>query len=193
MSEYIAIYKKRLIARGNLSTIVRKTKAVRPDIEPYVFELDTCKRIDFSWQGDVETVIKGLPESDTTDTPSNQQKRGRPKLGVTAKEVTLLPRHWDWLAQQRGGASVTLRSLVDSAMKNITVEQRINQKQNQLYQLLSVFADEPGFEEATRALYRNSQALFEKSVATWPSDIQSLILEKFTAIAQLHQQEQVDD
>src|SRR5665213_1978029 len=40
---------------------------------------------------------------------------GRPKLGVQAREVTLLPRHWDWLNSQPGGASAALRKLVEEA------------------------------------------------------------------------------
>src|ERR1700739_3037247 len=42
---------------------------------------------------------------------------GRPKLGVVAREVTLLPRHWDWLATQPGGGSVALRKLVGEARR----------------------------------------------------------------------------
>ena len=43
---------------------------------------------------------------------------GRPKLGVVAREITLLPRHWDWLAQQTGGASVAIRKLVEEARRD---------------------------------------------------------------------------
>src|ERR1700679_3549712 len=54
------------------------------------------------------------PFPPTEDAP----KPGRPKLGVTAREVTLLPRHWDWLATQPGGASIALRRLVEDARSN---------------------------------------------------------------------------
>src|SRR4051812_16383808 len=43
---------------------------------------------------------------------------GRPKLGVSAREVPLLPRHWDWLARQPGGASAALRRLVEQASRD---------------------------------------------------------------------------
>lgn len=182
-TEYLAIHDNQLIARGDLPTIVRQTKALGSDIEPVVLEFDTCTRIDFSWHGDEQTVLDGLPKS----TEEASGKRGRPKLGVKSKEVTLLPRHWEWLATQRGGASVTLRRLVDQAMKNVTLEDRIKIKQNQLYSLMALLSDEAGFEEAARALYRNSKVSFEQATASWPEGLRALILEKFNAIGDLHQ------
>ncbi len=182
IKEYLAIHDNKLIARGDLPTIVHKTKAISAEIEPVVLEFDTCKRIDFSWYGDEQTVLDGLPKSDE----DASGKRGRPKLGVKSKEVTLLPQHWEWLATQRGGASVTLRRLVDQAMKNVTIEDQIKIKQNQLYSLMSILSDEACFEEAARALYRNSKVSFEQATATWPEDLRALILEKFNAISDLH-------
>jgi hypothetical protein len=63
-----------------------------------VFEVVSCRRIDFSWYGDAKTV---LANASTDNTQGN--KRGRPKLGGKAKEVTLLPRHWECLSTQKGG------------------------------------------------------------------------------------------
>ena len=183
LTQYIAFHGKTITARGDLDAIVRESKAISPDIEPIVLELDTCKRIDFSWHGDIETVLGNLPKPEAQ--PVN--KRGRPKLGVKSKEVTLLPRHWEWLATQRGGASVTLRHLVDQAIKNASPEDLIAIKQNQLYELMSLFADEPGFEEASRALYRNSKVSFQAAIQAWPEDIKQLVIEKFDAIGQQHQ------
>lgn len=191
-TEYIAIYDKRVLARGDLETIVRKTKAIDASIEPIVLAWDTCKRIEFSWYGDAETVLANLPAPSAAADRAVTRKRGRPKLGVTAKEVTLLPRHWEWLASQRGGASVTLRRLVDQAIKNASPEERIRVLQNQLYSLISILADEPGFEEATRALYRNSRVSFEAAIQPWPDDFKALVMEKFDAISQQHQR-QADD
>lgn len=186
-TEYVAIHDKRVVARGDLETIVRKTKAIDASIEPIVLALDTCKRIEFSWHGDAETVLGNLPAPSAPADSAATRKRGRPKLGVTAKEVTLLPRHWEWLASQRGGASVTLRRLVDQAIKNASPEERISVLQNQLYSLMSILADEPGFEEATRALYRNSRVSFEAAIQSWPDDFKALVMEKFEAISQQHQ------
>ncbi|MFC6631853.1 DUF2239 family protein [Microbulbifer taiwanensis] len=186
-TEYVAIHDKQLLARGDLETIVRETKAIDVSIEPIVLALDSCRRIEFSWHGDVETVLGNLPEQGAAASKAAARKRGRPKLGVTAKEVTLLPRHWDWLASQRGGASVTLRRLVEQAIRNASPEERISELQNQLYGLMSIFADEPGFEEATRALYRNSRVSFAAAIQSWPEDIKVLIMEKFDVISQQHE------
>lgn len=161
--EYLAIHDNKLIARGDLPTIVHQTKAISAEIEP--------------------AVLDGVP----TPAEESSGKRGRPKLGMKSKEVTLLPQHWEWLATQRGGASVTLRRLVDQAMKNVTIEDQIKIKQNQLYSLMSILSDEAGFEEASRALYRNSKVSFEQATATWPEDLRALILEKFKAISKLYQ------
>lgn len=182
-NEYVAIHAGALIARGDLEAIVRTTRAKGPDIEPIVLALESCKRIEIDWHGDVQCVLSNLPGLAST-APS---KRGRPKLGVKSKEVTLLPRHWEWLATQRGGASVTLRRLVDLAMNNATLEERISMKQNQLYNLLSVFSDAPGFEEAARAMYRNSRVSFEQAIQLWSQDVKVLVMEKFEEINAIHQ------
>ncbi|GLX77129.1 hypothetical protein tinsulaeT_04690 [Thalassotalea insulae] len=182
-NDYIALYNNALIARGDLASIVKATKAIDKDIEPYVFEFESCKRIDLNWHGDEKAVLASLQE----EQPTTTGKRGRPKLGVKSKEVTLLPRHWQWLAMQRGGASVTLRRLVDEAMKNPPIEQQIKLKQNQLYNLLSVMADEPGFENASRALYRNELSAFETAIQSWSKDIAELLIEKFNEIVHLQQ------
>lgn len=184
-NDYIALLGKKLIARGSLDTIIRQTKAISLDIEPIVLTIDTFKRVELDWHGDTETVLRQLTAMEPEIT-----KRGRPKLGVTSKEVTLLPRHWEWLATQRGGASVTLRRLVDQAIKNANIEDLIKIEQNQLYSLMTLFADEPGFEEASRALYRNSKVSFEASIQTWPVDVKTIVMEKFNAINLLHQGEE---
>ncbi|MCA0893557.1 DUF2239 family protein [Microbulbifer agarilyticus] len=173
-TEYLAIHNGSLIARGDLESVVRKSKSRAAGIEPVVMALDTCKRIELDWQGDVDSVVARL------SAPSG---RGRPKLGVTSREVTLLPAHWEWLATQRGGASVTLRRLVDAAIKNATAEEQLSIQQNQLYKLLSLFADAAGFEEAARAMYRNSRSGFIAATKTWPTDVKDVLLEKFDSFS----------
>ncbi|MET1254610.1 DUF2239 family protein [Aliikangiella maris] len=137
-------------------------------------------------EGNLAAIVRQVKSIEPPQAAKLPVKRGRPKLGVQSKEVTLLPKHWEWLTSQRGGASVTLRRLIDQAIKNVTPEQVIQMKQNQLYNLLNLFADDAGFEEATRALYRNNKANFMQAIATWPKDLQQLIQEKFVAIHQLH-------
>jgi hypothetical protein len=96
--------------------------------------------------------------------------RGRPKLGVVAREVTLLPRHWDWLARQPGGASVTLRRLVEDASRS--PKERARAAANAAYNFLHAIAgDRPAYEEALRALFAHDRAKFEAHIASWPADI----------------------
>lgn len=95
--------------------------------------------------------------------------RGRPKLGVRPREVTLLPRHWEWLGQQPGGASVTLRRLVDAARKDSAERPGPRAARDAAYHFLTVMAgDRPGFEEAMRALYARDAAGFAARSESWP-------------------------
>jgi hypothetical protein len=97
---------------------------------------------------------------------------GRPKLGVVAREVTLLPRHWEWLSRQPGGASVTLRKLVEEARRSGAGRDRVRHAQEVTYRfLLAIAGDLPGYEEAMRALFAARRGRFEELLAAWPSDI----------------------
>ena len=97
---------------------------------------------------------------------------GRPRLGVVAREVTLLPRHWDWLAGQPGGASVTLRRLVEAARKSAAGADDLRTVRDAAYRFISAMAgDLPGFEEASRALFRADREGWLAITAAWPSDI----------------------
>ena len=100
------------------------------------------------------------------------RRAGRPKLGVIAKEVTLLPQHWDWLGLQPGGGSVTLRRLVDEA-RNVSAEKdRVRQAREATYRFMSAMAgDEPGFEEAIRALFAGKRLRFNELILDWPVDV----------------------
>ena len=102
--------------------------------------------------------------------------RGRPKLGVVAREVTLLPRHWDWLAAQPGGASVTLRKLVEEARRANVDRDRQRQASECAYHFMSVMAgDMAGFEEATRALFANDAQKFRLQTEAWPTDVRDYV------------------
>jgi hypothetical protein len=105
---------------------------------------------------------------DLTDAPP-PRPRGRPSLGVEAREVTLLPRHWEWLGKQPGGASVTLRKLVEGAMRQGRSERECR---DAAYRFLSVMAgDRPFFEDAIRALYKGDRVRFEAHARFWPAAI----------------------
>lgn len=117
-----------------------------------------------------------LPLETAQDTPSTDAATsrgpGRPKLGVVAREVTLLPRHWDWLATQTGGASVALRKLVEVARKESQLKDRIRHASAVTYKFMSAMAGhEPGFEEASRALFSQNRELFEHFTTNWSKDV----------------------
>ncbi|HMT15841.1 MAG TPA: DUF2239 family protein, partial [Ottowia sp.] len=101
---------------------------------------------------------------------------GRPRLGVVAREVTLLPRHWDWLAAQPGGASAALRRLVEDARKVHAERDRERAAKERSYRFMSAIAGHlPGFEEASRALFADSAAAFDSRVADWPADVRAYL------------------
>jgi len=102
--------------------------------------------------------------------PAPAKKAGRPKLGVVSREVTLLPRHWDWLAEQPGGASVALRRLIEAARRDPAESRRAAHEA--AYRVLSALAgDLPGFEEACRALFADDREGFQANTAGWPGDV----------------------
>ena len=108
-------------------------------------------------------------EPEPTPTPRGP---GRPRLGVVAREVTLLPHHWEWLAAQPGGASVTLRKLVEHARKAGAADERVRAAQERAYRFLHALAgDLPDYEEVTRALFRGDRARLQSLMASWPGDV----------------------
>ncbi len=104
--------------------------------------------------------------------PEKAAGPGRPRLGVVAREVTLLPRHWEWLAAQPGGASVTLRKLVDAARHDNPQAQIARRRQEAAYRfMLAIGGNLPGFEEASRALFAGDLARLATLIADWPADV----------------------
>lgn len=138
-----------------------------PSASTLTFDRATGKVIDLNLNGTSQDVTKRFePKIEAA------AKRGRPKLGVVAREITLLPRHWEWLAKQQGGASVTLRKLVDAARKDPTGENKNREGIAATYHFMSAIAgDLPFFEEASRALFAGEFAKLKKHMANWPKDI----------------------
>jgi hypothetical protein len=129
-----------------------------------VFDDLTAKVIDLDLRGSIGDVVRRF-------TPPKGP--GRPKLGVIPREVTLLPRHWAWLAEQPGGASVALRRLVEAARK---ADDKADARTAQAaaYRFMAAMAgDRPGFEEACRALFAGDAAKFDEQSRTWPDDIRA--------------------
>lgn len=110
---------------------------------------------------------------DSAPEPEPEPRRpGRPKLGVVAREVTLLPRHWEWLSAQPGGASVALRKLVEAARRDNAESDRTRRAQEATYRFMTAMAgNEAGFEEACRALYAGDRDTFRAMTASWPTDV----------------------
>jgi hypothetical protein len=148
-----------------------------------VFDDDTGRVIDLDLRGGDADIIgrltsptsKAEKEAEAETAPAalpGPRGRGRPKLGVVAREVTLLPRHWEWLAAQAGGASVTLRRLVDEARRGDNGRQQQRIVQETAYRFMSAIAgDLPGYEEACRALFADDNERFRHEIAQWPRDI----------------------
>ena len=133
-----------------------------------IFDDATGRVVDVDLRGCASDVIARLPHDPAA--PAPPRGPGRPKLGVIPREVTLLPRHWDWLAAQPGGASITLRRLVDAARKADSSDTR--HLQERTWRAMTALAgDRTGYEEATRALFASDQAAFTALVQDWPADI----------------------
>ncbi|MFZ1987223.1 MAG: DUF2239 family protein [Desulfatitalea sp.] len=174
----------RCVASGNLVAVAKEVKAIIDRDEQasvLIFDDFTSEPIEVDFRGTMGDVLKRLEkptarvESATeplnTD-QSSQRGPGRPKLGVVSREVTLLPRHWDWLNRQPGGASVTLRKLVEQARRVYSDRDRVRHSQEVTYRFMSAMAGNlPGFEEATRALFAGNPERLNNLIASWPGDI----------------------
>ncbi len=136
-------------------------------------DADMLARLEAAFPAPAPTNAVEHPESDE----DASRGRGRPKLGVVAREVTLLPRHWEWLASQPGGASVALRKLVEEARRTSTERDRKRQAQERAYRFMFAMAgDFENFEEASRALFANDQERFNQLIAVWPQDVRDYAL-----------------
>ncbi len=178
----------RLLAEGALIAVASAVKAASdhdPTVPILVFDDETGAVIDFDLRGSPDSVIARLTAANPTDTTNAPAQhgidanrgRGRPKLGVVPREVTLLPRHWDWLAGQPGGTSVTLRKLVEAARRLSTPDDRDRRARDVTYRVMAAIAgDFPGFEAASRALFARDRADFAAQCRQWPSDIQAYLI-----------------
>jgi uncharacterized protein len=175
----LAFEGQRCLARGDLAKVARKAKqaADNPEHGPIlIFDAISSHPIEIDLRGSVEEVLERLarvPSSGTPDPPAAERRGpGRPKLGVIGREVTLLPRHWDWLDGQPGGPSVALRKLVEEARRSNRGKDLARQSQDAVYRFMSAMAgDLPGFEEALRAFYRGNKAGVDELIRAWPADI----------------------
>ncbi len=120
----------------------------------------------------LESLRQPAGDNDEAADVAEPRGRGRPKLGVVSREVTLLPRHWEWLAAQPGGASVALRKLVEQARRDNADKDRGRRASERAYHFMVAMAgDLPGFEEATQVLFAGDVAGFAQRIEAWPVDI----------------------
>lgn len=173
--QYTAFADSKKVARGDAIEVATKVKNILkndPKTQVLIFDNLTSNQIEIDFRGTPENVIRRLEELFLEADITKKSGPGRPKLGVTAKEVTLLPDHWEWLARQPGGASVTLRRLVEEAKKKNHTKDLLRQAQEATHKFMTAMAgDLPQYEEALRALYAGEAKKFEKMIAEWPKDI----------------------
>jgi hypothetical protein len=169
----------RRIAAGPRAEVIALLRARADQPPAFVFDDSTGEQLDV----DLRESAKALSENTRQDEQQAARGVGRPKLGVVAREVTLLPRQWDWLSRQPGGASVALRRLVDEARRVHADRDAERAAREATYRFMTAIAgDLPGFEEAARALFAGDRARFEALVAPWPEDVR-LHLHKLAATA----------
>lgn len=136
-----------------------------------VFDDRSSQPLELDLRGSEEEVRVRLQPA-TPPAPAIPRGPGRPKLGVVAREVTLLPRHWDWLAAQPGGASATLRRLVEQARRGGGAGTQARESAESVDRFMQAMTGNlPGYEEASRAFWRGDQARFAARIAAWPADV----------------------
>lgn len=177
---WIAFNRGKRIAHGTpraVATALRAYNDRHPQAQPLLFDARTGANVEIDLRGSLAQVLRSLPPApprqNEADPPAPSARApGRPRLGVVAREVTLLPRHWQWLATQPGGASVTLRRLVEQARRAGSEADRQRAAREAAYRFMHALAgDYPGFEEATRALFAGDLARLEQQMDKWPRDV----------------------
>lgn len=182
----IAFAGSKLIASGELKDVaVAAKRAIDSDANSTILLFDDeSKLVEIDFRGTMaefkskleKTLMPVIPTTNVDQSKSEHTGPGRPKLGVVAREVTLLPRQWQWLSSQPGGASVTLRKLVEAARKANQGEDQKRRAREITYRFMSAMAgNEPGFEEATRALFANDKEKFASEIENWPADVSAHI------------------
>jgi hypothetical protein len=175
---YTAFSADRSIATGTLEEVAMGAWTLvqaDPEAPLVVLSDETGQVVDLDLRGEgPEVRMRYARKAAESESAAAPPRRGRPSLGVVAREVTLLPRHWDWLARQPGGASVTLRKLVEEARRGNMRVDRVRLAREASYRALSVLAgDLPRYEEALRALFAGDGSRFSETTESWPEDIRA--------------------
>lgn len=181
---YTAFLGVEVVASGSLQHVVSTVKDALDDrdlAQLLIFDDSTGKQVDVDFRGKIDDVLNrlGEPFGDLPGTEVNHQSTrrvGRPKLGVVSGEVTLLPRHWEWLKGRPGGASVTLRKLIDEARRAGDKQSNLRESQEATYNFMTAMAGNfHHYEEALRALYAGDLDRFYHFIDDWAPDIRNHI------------------
>ncbi len=184
---FVAFAVTSVIARGELTEVVGRSKDRLDggeDTRIALFDDETGRPVDIDFSGSADEVLGRLAAHPMAARPLREPAKrrgpGRPKLGVVSREVSLLPRHWGWLAEQRGGASASLRRLVDAARKGNAGQEPTRRAIDAAHRFMwDMAGDQPGFEEASRALFAQNFETFARLISDWPVGIREQ-LERFT-------------
>jgi hypothetical protein len=174
------------LASGEVYEVAGKVKELidrGEALSTVIFDDITSEILEIDFRGSMEEILKRLENTNKPDESASesfaaeqtgQRGPGRPRLGVIPREVTLLPRHWEWLNGQPGGASVALRKLVEEARRINSEQDGLRISRQALYRFMSAMAgDFPGFEDAARALFAGEVEKFNERIALWPADIRT--------------------
>lgn len=183
---WIAFADHKRIALGEPKDVATRVRAFvdsQPEVPVLILDASSSEPVEVDLRGSLATMLKRLPRVqdpalDTAAAEVAPRGPGRPRLGVVAREVTLLPRHWDWLGTQPGGASVALRKLVEKAQRASAESDRRRVATESAYRFMHALAgNERGFEEASRALFAGELHRLKHEVASWPRDVRTHLLE----------------
>ena len=177
-AKFVVFAKGELLAEGPAAQVVAvlKDRFDRAGDEGVlVFDQATGRGVDFDLSGTLREVMERVQ-------PSTPRGPGRPRLGVTSREIALLPRHWEWLEEQPSGISAALRRLVEEAMKKAPGQEQARRLRASLNNVLTAVAgNREHYEEATRALFSDDVERLELLVRTWPRDLRDYTIRQASA------------
>lgn len=186
--QYTAFEGARRIAAGDLKQVAMMVKEHfkgNPVDGVLLFEDTNSHLVEIDFRGTTQDVLERIAQTTGKQEaappppepePNTPRGPGRPKLGVVAREVTLLPRHWEWLNSQSGGASIALRKLVEEARRVSIDKDRIRLAQEASYRFMfTAISNEENFEEATRALFAGNHSRFNELIEPWPIDLRDYL------------------
>lgn len=174
-STYTAFLGWKRVASGKFEPMLRQIKQIKDfgDDTLLIFENETGRQVDFDLRGTADEVLARLKLAPVRNGP------GRPRLGVVPREISLLPRHWEWLETQPQGASAAIRRLIDAARKQDSGEAETRAKIDAVGRVMNALGGNlRGFEEAYRALYARDRKKLEYWIQGWPQDLREYILER---------------